>query len=67
MRSKAAVVAVFPLALLFCVACASRVPHDLSWSIDRSGSAEGGRSSALASALFTDSLSRLPLPVHFSA
>ncbi len=43
MRSKLAAVTVFSLALLFCVACAARAPYDLSWSIDRSGSAEGGR------------------------
>ena len=43
MRSKVAVVTVFTLALLFCVACAGKAPYDLSWSIDRSGPAEGGR------------------------
>ncbi len=43
MRSNVAAVTVSSLAVLFCVACAAKAAYDLSWSIDRSESAEGGR------------------------
>ncbi len=43
MRANVAAVTVSSLALLFCVACAAKATYDLSWSLDRSESAEGGR------------------------